>query len=329
MKKTFTTALMAAALLASSCSDWTQTENLDFRKPAAAEQNSPEYRRYLEALRSYKQSEHRIMMMTVEGTSEAPTRQNQHPMAMPDSVDYICVANVIGLHPSVVREIGEVYAAKRTRTLCVVDYASIENVWKAMEDQKAEAGLPVGTTEDFAVYCRAQTELQLECCDRYGFAGAVISYLGRTQTELETTGQRTFMACVSAWRATHADKLMFVRGYIQNLEEHSILARCDYIVILCGSSVSSSQLTMEIRRKLGDGVPNDRFIMEVAIPTIADPTQVGATAAGAAGWVLEPEERFTKSGLSAANAQDDYFNKDRIYNNVRQAIAIMNPAPNN
>lgn len=343
MKKLFIPALAAAALLAGSCSDWTETESLDFREPTASELNTPEYRSYLEALRSYKQSEHKISMITVEGTSSKPNLQIHHPMAMPDSVDFICMKNAVNLHPVVADEIARVRAEKGTRTLCVVDYLSIENAWKALETAKEEAGEPAGTTEEYAAYCREQTQAQLECCDAYGFDGIEVSYAGNTQSEIGQKGQQVFMDCVTAWRLNHADELLFIRGYIQNLdlanrEVISLFSDCDYVVILCGTSSSYRQMTLEITRKMKENVPTDRFVLEVAIPTLADPTQVGATAPVAAAWVrnidatkpdvVQKQEEFVKAGLAIDNAQDDYFNSARIYANVRQAIGILSqPEP--
>ena len=81
-----------------------------------------------------------------------------------------------------------------------------------------------------------------------------------------------------------------------------------------------------MQRKLDsdDNFPADRFLLEVSIPSLEDPTQVGATAQVGAEWVVEAEEGFTKCGLGFSNAQDDYYNATRIYNNIRQAIRIMN-----
>lgn len=347
MKNTIISVLSAATLLFGSCSDWTEEEKIDFRKPTDAELNTPEYRSYLEALRAYKQGEHKIAMITISGTSEEPRIQNQHLTAMPDSVDFICMRNAGGLHPVLVAEMAEIRARKGTQTLCVVDYASVESEWKSMEDAKDEAGEPAGTTDQFAAFCRDRIDSQLACCDEYGFDGIEMSYIGNTQSEIGKLGQQILLERVSAWRGVHMDKLFFVRGYIQNFDYGdeavvSLLADCDYIVILCGSSSSYSQMTMEIRRKtlgeMKDKVPADRFILEVAIPSIADPTQIGATAPVAAAWVnnidaskpdvIQKTEEFTKAGLAVDNAQDDYFNKVRIYDNVRQAIAVMAaPAP--
>lgn len=343
MKKICIPALVATALLVSSCNDWTQTEGLDFSRPTPEQQDPAKHQSYLKSLRDYKLRnydeqtgaegyKYPVMMITVAGVSKAPGLQNQHLTAMPDSVDYICMTNAVDLHPTVVREISKVYATKGTRTLCVVDYTIIDEAWKLMQEEKEEAGLADdGGTEaaDFAAYCKEQTLLQLSCCDQYGFAGIEISYLGKTTTDVERSGQLAFMECVTEWRQTHGEKLMFFRGYTRNLLDNSILADCDYIVLLAGTSSSASQLTIYVKRQLGEGVPADRFIMEVAIPTLADPTQVGATAKVAAQWTLLPETDFSKQGVAVSNAQDDYYRIDMIYRNIRQAMAILSPAPNN
>lgn len=94
MKRIFIPFFAAAALLA-SCSDWTEAEHKDFLPPM--NQNDPAF---LTSLRDFKVGEHLVTMMIVRGTSTAPNRQNQHPMSMPDSVDYLLMTDVDDLHPA-------------------------------------------------------------------------------------------------------------------------------------------------------------------------------------------------------------------------------------
>ena len=77
MKNILIPALAAAALLA-SCSEWTEAENKDYLPQIR--QDDPAY---LAALRDFKADEsgHKVVMMTVQGTSATPNRQNQHPTA--------------------------------------------------------------------------------------------------------------------------------------------------------------------------------------------------------------------------------------------------------
>ena len=328
MKKAFMPVVLGVLLMSGACSDWTEPENLDFRRPTPEEQDPAAYGQYLAALRDYKQQPHKVSMMTVRGTSERPTLQTQHLTAMPDSIDFICVEQAEGLHPVLAAEIGEVFAAKGTRTLCMVDYATIDASWALLEEAREEAGQPAGTDEEYASYYAEQTRRQLACCDASGFAGIVVSYQGRRATDRDISGQNAFMGAVAEWRAAHAGQLMFLRGNTQNLldEYKPLLLKSDYIIVLSESFKTPAELTRAVQRKLDsdDNFPADRFLLEVSIPSLEDPTQVGATAQVGAEWVVEAEEGFTKCGLGFSNAQDDYYNATRIYNNIRQAIRIMN-----
>ena len=49
---------------------------------------------------------------------------------------------------------------------------------------------------------------------------------------------------------------------------------------------------------------------------------------GAASWVLEPSA-YGKAGLAIDRAWNDYYDLNRIFPNIRKAIDIMNPVPEN
>ena len=156
MKRIFIPFFAAAALLA-SCSDWTEAEHKDFLPPM--NQNDPAF---LTSLRDFKVGEHLVTMMIVRGTSTAPNRQNQHPMSMPDSVDYLLMTDVDDLHPALSDEIAEVRSKKGTRTLNVVDYTTIRSTWDAMKEASFGTEHEGDYTEEkFAEYCKAETEKQL------------------------------------------------------------------------------------------------------------------------------------------------------------------------
>ncbi len=310
MKSIFISASLAATLSLASCSDWTKPENMDFsHKPVQKSAG------YVDAVKEYKKGGHKVTLTTVNGTSGTLTRQNQHLTSMADSVDVICVLGAAGLNPTIANEIAEVHEMG-TRVVCVVDYLTIEDAWKAMQEDGAEPD-----PDGFAAYCTEQTDLQLSYCDKYGFDGIEISYMGNQQG-IGTAGQTAFMDCVTEWREVHAGKMMFFRGYPQNLIDNSILQECSYLVLPCGTAVSDSQLDLVVRGRLAQGVPTDRVVIEVTIPDVMEPVQVGATPQRAAQWTLTENTRFTKTGLAVWNAQDDYFNT-KTYKNIREAIGIM------
>lgn len=324
MKKIFIAVSSVVLLGMSSCSGWTEPESKVFEHPTP--QQRAGYAEYLKSLWEYKASDHKVMMVTVEGTSEAPSRQNQRLTSMADSVDFICMTGKDRLHPAFVREIAQVND-KGTSVLFVVDYTSIENEWIQLHTNAD--GVVAEAASDpaaFAAFCSEQADTKLYTCNEYGFNGVQVSYLGNTSQPTGESGQRAFMERVAEWRALHKDKLMVFRGYVHTLLDKSPLAECDYIVLLAGTASSNNEMTLAVQNRISEGVPTDRFILEVAIPSVYDPVQVGATPQAAADWVNIESSRFTKAGLAVANARDDYFNSVRIYNNIREAIAKMNTA---
>lgn len=324
--------LLAATLLAGSCSKWTEPEHLDYRRPTPEEQNPEAYKARMEAVREYKKTDHKLAMATMEGISEPFTRQYQRPTSMPDSLDYICIAGG-ELNSDYNREISETYAEKGTYTVYMVDYSTVEAAWTELEDAKAEAGEAAGTVEEYSAFCRENIERMLARCDAHGFHGIEVSYTSNTSTEIKREGQRVLLECVKAWRETHKEHKLLFRGYMQNLKtDNSILGECDYLVVLAGTAASASRLNIEVQLKMGEGVPSDRFIMEVSLPTDENPEQVGATPKVAAEWVVMPDETFekdgiVKAGLAINSIKTDYHTSKGAYSQLREAMSIMNPAP--
>lgn len=332
MKKIFIPFAAASLALATACSDWTQPENKDFLP-----QIRPEDPAYLADLRAFKAGDHMVTMMMVQGSATVPDRQNLHPMAMPDSVDFLLMSGVDNLHPALVAEIAEVRLKKGTRTLNVIDYTSIRTAWEELKEAAADTDHAGDFTEEhFADYCKAETERLLACCERYGFDGVVASYLGGRDSRAAIP----FIEAIEAWRAGHSDKLLFVRGYPAYIAENgetgkSLLSGCHYTIILGEEASASTALSRKVRDQLKAGVPTDRVVLEASVPSIADggdDAQVGAPLRVAAQWVMDPKTnstvQCTKRGLSASNAQEDYFNRP-IYKRMREALAILNPAPEN
>ncbi|WP_417016378.1 glycoside hydrolase family 18 [Alistipes sp.] len=319
--------ILAATALVVSCSEWTDPRNVDFLPrmttydPAA-----------LADLRAFKASEHPLLMMHVEGTPSAPNRQNQHPMAMPDSVDFLLMSRVDGLHASLVAEVAEVRAAKGTRTLNLVSYDAIRSNWEALRAEAVEAGRADEYSETkFADYCRTETRKQLEYCVTYGLDGVVASYLGGYDAEPAAP----FVLAVDAWANEHADKLLFLRGYpsyVARIEGQTLVLRCNYLIILAEDARASVSISRMVREQLTEGVPTDRVILETSVPVLADgggDPLSDAAVRTAAEWVMDPRTSSTvrcdKRGLCISNAPDDYFNKP-TYRRIREALAILNPA---
>lgn len=284
-------------------------------------------------------------MMTVQGTSATPNRQNQHPTAMPDSVDYLLMTDVDDLHPVIAAEIAEVRSTKGTRSLNVVDYTTILNAWNALKEAAADTEHEGDyTDEKFPAYCKAQTETQLSNCNRYGFDGIVVSYTTSPKDEI-ADGQATFMACVKTWRQSNPELLLFTRtAYIPNLLNPELLPDSKFIILVADASrKTASDLTLwarnhlrDTRDKLGEekfSEFSDRFVMEASVPSLETGEQTGASVQVAAAWVADPTKDtkvdYDKVGLCVLDAASDYFNNLTNYKNIREAIGILNSENDN
>lgn len=225
----FLPVVAAAALSLGSCGDWTETESVDIRRPSLEAQNPDLYAQYLEALRTYKASDHKVTFVMMENRAGlAPESQNQRLASYPDSVDFICMTNPENLAATYAEDMEKV-REKGTRVVYDIDYARFESEWEAFQaaqqpeetpeegtgedagtvqtlaegDETGEgtgegAGEEVGTPDEpmtFERFCAGRLESLLACCDAYGFDGICFSYEGRalsgmTQSEIETLTTR-------------------------------------------------------------------------------------------------------------------------------------------
>lgn len=324
----YVAAAAASLLLMPSCSKWTEPEALDYGGNGEVATESEEY---LSALRTFKQTDHKVMILRMEGTAEPPFSRSQHIMAMPDSADFICVDLVSGsLNPEIAAEISEVKELKGTRCLSYVDFDVINEAWTVLEDSKAE-GEPAGTNEEFASFCSEQTKALLSYCDEYGFDGIMFSFQGSIQDAKLAAGQTTFMAAIKEWKKAHPDALLFARGSLANIvDEHSdILFDCNYTILVSSTQSSVSQLNLLAKTfARNDDVPVDRVVVEVAVPSEADPAPACATPQVAAEWTFDVQNDYTKVGICVGNAHDDYL-VDSTFGSIRAAITIMNTLPDN
>ncbi|MCM1177569.1 MAG: glycoside hydrolase family 18 [Clostridium sp.] len=318
-------AIFASATLLTcvACADWTRPENMDFHHKTPEQENPQAYAAYLEGLRAYKQSEHNVMIVTMQGTADYPSSQSRHIMAMPDSADYVCVDMENGLHEIVASEISEVKTKKGTKVLLFIDYADIAAAWSTLEDERSDNGLAPGTDDELKAFYKEQTELQLANCNKYGFHGIMVSYIGN-KVGSGAIAQEAFMGAVKEFHKSNPGKELLFRGSARNIIDMDFMEEFSYTILIAGEE---KKLTTLIVRFLGSVAPSDRVIMELTVPSSDVPEQVGASLKEGAKWVLDEAHNtgFTPRGLCVSNGQDDYYCKDIAFGNIRAAITIMNP----
>lgn len=301
--KFFFPVVMLLAFVA--CDEWTETESLDIHRPTLEEQNPELYAQYMQALRDYKARDHKIVFVSVDNPSTAPSQRSEHIKTLPDSVDYIVLKNPADVHPTLVAEMSLV-REKGTRVLYTIDYDALEARWAQIleeeeNNQPEESETPETPDESdgdegeepqpdpavvqeqrFLDFCREQTALQLSYCDRYGFDGVIVACTGKNYSGMADdvqaryiARQEAFFGTVGAWYGTHAGKSLSFCGKPQYLADKSILAQCDYIILPAVDATSGDELSLTVELAAVTGVPTDRFIVTVSTVSPSDPSDSG------------------------------------------------------
>lgn len=300
----------AAAAIAVSCSKWTNPEPLDY-SPAPVVRSAE----YMENLLAFKAKKtHKVSIAMLDSQSEAPTRANQHLDVYPDSLDYIGLVGTKPLYPSIAAEMASV-RERGTKVLHVVDYSLAWDAWFS-EHLELEEG--------FLATLREYTDAQIAALNAYDYDGIVISYTGKTSTDIESRAQKQFIDAVLAWVSAHEGKTVIFRGYARNLEDNSFLSKCEYLIIVPGANTSVGALAVAVNAQLVAGVPKDRLLMEVSIPEAIDGEWVGPNGAQAAAWVKDYTSGINKKGVAFFNAQEDYYNSGRTFPQIRDGINLCN-----
>lgn len=335
-----------------SCSDWTDVENIDIYNPGFEEQNPQLHADYIRDLKKYKSGEHKLTFVSFNNPSGNPINQAERLTAIADSVDFICLNNPDNLG-SVTQNEMEKVREKSTHVLYTIDYQALEEEWKALQKEDAEL-----TEEEALAYLGNRIDAMLSLCDTYNYDGIVISYNGRslvslTESALAKYGarQQNLFGRVTDWRNKHTAKTLAFNGNIQYLmpENMGMLGICDYIMLKTETSTNADDLTLkaywavqageDAKSEYYHGVNPVRtvcFIVCVELPQANDKNQSKGywntlntdgnkvtAALGAAGWMLQASPDFIRKGLFIMNAQTDYYNN--TYMQVREVINIMNP----
>lgn len=328
MKKIIFPVIISLFLINTACDKWTELDSLKYYPPTVEEMNPTEYESYLESIRAFKATEHKVMILTMEGTADYPVTQAQLPMAMPDSADYICIKNPSELHEVVATEIKEVKEKKGTRVVSYVDNTITDEAWKVYSNGKVDAGEPTPTIEERKEFYRNNAAEQLAACDKYGFDGVMISYTGNNSTEESKASQEAFMEAVKDWNVSHSEHLMFIRGNFNNVTDYELRAKSKYFIIVMNGASGSASYKSQLRNLLRTVDEKDRNIFEIMVPEAPGEEQIGDSPYQAAETILSDDvanyEPYKTLGLCVSNAADDYFTSGMSFANIRPAINLLN-----
>lgn len=335
------------------CSKWTESESVEFRYVTLEESDPAMYESYLQSLRDYRESDHKVLIAKFDNKAGNPVGQADHIAALPDSVDYIVLKNPAALSDTVIEEMAQVREIKGQKVLCQIDVKSILDDYKAYVEQWtiANAESPAEDLIPQNDFVAEKMATQIALFGQYSYDGISIAYSCRNPLSVSEENkpafiaeQETVLGPVAEWVAANPDALFMLEGTPQNLLVHNeLLEEADYILVPTLSSKTGDSFTYEVGLvSRFANIPADRFVVCVTARSLTDANDTNGTFAetgengeeisaivGAAYWVRSANDDFGKAGISVDNAQNDYFDLDLDYRNIRKAISVMNPSPLN
>lgn len=332
----FLFSLITGCLLLTSCSDWTDDESVDIKQPT-----NPNYSKYLENLRAYKKSDHKVVYAWFDNSEKAPYSRGQHISDIPDSVDVVTVMYPDALADFEVKEIGALQKDKGMKVLYTISYDVIKKAYEQMVKDETDKD-PAYQAPAFLDYLSKNVEELLTLSSTYNYDGIIVGYKGQSTVYMTTdekteyiTNQNAFISKIKTWYDNNNTKMLVYEGSPQFLLDKSLLTSCEHIILNTIGVASAVELSIRTSEAMVEDVPTDRFVV-VASTTSLDVADKKTGYYGedralieAAYWVTEAGNGYTKAGLGIYNIQNDYYNISQVYQYAKKSINIMNPTPTN
>lgn len=286
-------------LLGASCSDWTETENIDNTVLKPWEQDPALWADYTAALRAYKASEHYLSYARLHNSPSPAASEQDFMRCLPDSLDIVTLTNADNFSAYDAEDMAAMHE-KGTKVLYQVDYAARK------AEFSGEAALK--TYLDGVIAAVAANGL-----DGYSF----------TADPLDAAATATIVATLSSAKGT--GQLLVFEG-----NPLSVAAadrdKLDYVVLDTEKAENTTEVRLQVLNATDyAGIAADRLLLAAEIDAPlqdADRTEYAAVELMARCVV----EYGPLAGFAAYNIAGDYYHADRNYSTIREAIQTLNPS---
>ena len=301
--------LLATFALHTACSDWNEPEAVDLNINSAKEQNPELWARYIQVLRSYKQSKHFITYARFDNSTENPVNEGSYLRSLPDSMDIVTLSHSDKISDYDRRDI-PLLQEKSTRILYLVDFA-------AQASNLADAGA-LNNWLDKAITAAADLNLD-------GFAFTGIPLYGGTDAELAAHKEKSRLIVSRLSAAAGQDKLLIFEddpAFVDAADQ----TKLSYIVLGTDVIDNATDLKLQVSLTLSDGsVPQDKLLLAARIgKQMNDEVDVKFDAVTLMTDYVASLGPL--GGLAIYAIGDDYYHSLRNYATTRSAIQLMNPA---
>ena len=286
-------------LLGASCSDWTETENIDNTVLKPWEQDPALWADYTAALRAYKASEHYLSYARLHNSPSPAASEQDFMRCLPDSLDIVTLTNADNFSAYDAEDMAAMHE-KGTKVLYQVDYAARK------AEFSGEAALK--TYLDGVIAAVAANGL-----DGYSF----------TADPLDAAATATIVATLSAARSD--GQLLVFEGNPLSVAAAD-RAKLDFVVLDTEKAENTTGVQLQVLNATGyAGIPADKLLLAAEIDAPlqdADRTEYAAVEAIARCVV----EYGPLAGFAAYNIAGDYYHAEMNYQTIRTAIQTLNPS---
>lgn len=288
-----------ALLLGASCSDWTETENIESTVRKPWEQDPALWADYTAALRAYKASEHYLSYARLHNSPSPAASEQDFMRCLPDSLDIVTLTNADNFSAYDAEDMAAMHE-KGTKVLYQVDYAARKAEFSGEAALKAYL--------DGVIAAVAANGM-----DGYSF----------TADPLDAAATATIVATLSA--AKGDTRLLVFEGNPLSVAAAD-RAKLDFVVLDTEKAENTTEVQLQVLNATGyAGIPAGKLLLAAEIDAPlqdADRTEYAAVELMARCVV----EYGPLAGFAACNIAGDYYHADRNYSTIRQAIQMLNPS---
>ena len=291
--------IAALLLTAVSCSDWTETENIDNTVLKPWEQDPALWADYTAALRSYKASEHYLSYARLHNSPSPAASEQDFMRCLPDSLDIVTLTNADNFSAYDAEDLAAMHE-KGTKVLYQVDYAARK------AEFSGEATLK--TYLDGVIAAVAANGL-----DGYSF----------TADPLDAAATATIVATLSAARSD--GQLLVFEGNPLSVAEAD-RAKLDFVVLDTEKAENTPEVQLQVLNATGyAGIPAGKLLLaaEIDAPLQDEDRSEYAAVELMARCVVE---YGPLAGFAAYNIAGDYYHAEMNYQTIRTAIQTLNPS---
>ena len=315
--------LVTSCSLLYSCSDWTEIEAFTVEETNIKEQNPELYVKYLENLREYRKVDHQLVYAWFDNSVKQTYSRVHHLSDIPDSIDVVALMYPDKLVKFEANEIEYIRREKGMKVIYSVDYDKIKQAYNDMVENSSEESVIPG----FRQFLTDSLSYSLSLANKYKYDGISVNYVGKSpvyMTDAEKKEYREnetcFMSIVNDWSERNPDMSMVFVGKPENIiENYYILDKCSTIFLKTEEAASANELSFIIADSY---LPN--YSLKYGAMGRIDNKNLKLQ--DFSQWA---NTYYSESGIKAIgiyNISPDYHTTGRSYNNVREAISILNPS---